>query len=368
MKNEVIVNQGGSRSGKTYAILQVIICRAMERTGETFTIARKELSTLRTTAMRDFIDILKEADLYDEAHHNKSENTYMLNGNRIEFIGMDKSQKKRGAKRSYLFCNEINELSKDDWMQLEIRTTKQIWCDFNPSDEYHFVYTDIIPRAAFIKSTYLDNPFLEDRVVERIERLKDTDPTAWTIYGLGEKAARPDLIYKYTEAEVPKEARLLGRGCDFGFTNDPTTLIDVYIDGDNLYMDERLYRTDMTNEDINRAWKGLDIDMRQPIICDSADPKSIETLYRMGWNVKPANKGGKDNVLSGIQLMKTFHIHATPTSHNLIKELRNYRWKQDKEGRNVNIPVDGNDHGLDAARYCVFTHLHSKVTGKYHLR
>ena len=160
LKNEVIVNQGGSRSGKTYAILQVIICRAMERTGETFPIARKELSTLRTTAMRDFIDILKEADLYDEAHHNKSENTYMLNGNRIEFIGMDKSQKKRGAKRSYLFCNEINELSKDDWMQLEIRTTKQIWCDFNPSDEYHFVYTDIIPRAAFIKSTYLDHPFL----------------------------------------------------------------------------------------------------------------------------------------------------------------------------------------------------------------
>lgn len=363
----IVVNQGGSRSGKTYSILQVLIAKAAQSKGKTYTIARKTLKSLRSTAMRDFFEILQQAELYNEAHHNKSENIYFFNGNRFEFMGMDDAQKKRGAKRHILFCCEANELTKEDFLQLEIRTTGQIYIDFNPSDEYHWLYEDVIPRAKFIQSTFRDNPFLDALTIERIRRLKKTDPEAWQVYGLGERAVSQENIFRFLTAEAPESAKLISYGMDFGYTNDPSVLVSIRIDGDNLYLKEHLYRTGMTNQDIGKELKRLEVDRRVPIYADSSEPKSIEELYRMGWNVKPSLKG-KDSVNAGIQQMKTFVIHCDPSSANLIKEMRNYKWERDKNGRILNRPRDLFNHTTDAARYGLMSHLSKPHRGKYHLR
>jgi len=280
---------------------------------------------------------------------------------------MDDPQKKRGAKRHILFCNEANELAKEDFLQLELRTTEQIFIDFNPSDEYHWLYEDVIPRAHFIKSTYRNNPFLDALTIQRIERLKETDPQAWQVYGLGERAISRDNVFTFDEQPIPKEAKLMSMGMDFGFTNDPTAFVEVWAQGDDVWIKERIYRTDMTNQDIGRELKNLNIDRRDIIYCDSAEPKSIEELRRMGWNVRPADKG-KDSVNAGIQLMKTFKIHVEPSSTNLIKELRNYKWTKDKDGRNLNKPVDAFNHAIDASRYAIFSKVGKPNHGKYHLR
>lgn len=365
--DDIIVNQGGSRSGKTYSILQVLIVKACQQRGMTISIVRKTMVSLRGTAMRDFMDIMMKMGLWDDDAYLKGASQYILNGNRFEFMGLDDPQKKRGAKRDILFCNEANELTKEDFMQLELRTTKQIYIDFNPSDEYHWLYDDVIPRAKFIKSTYKDNPFLEQKVVQRIERLQETDPTSWMVYGLGERAQSKDTIYQFHELEVSENATFICAGMDFGFSNDPTALIEIWQDGDSLFFRELLYRTGMTNQDISNFLKNHGYDRRTPIYADSAEPKSIEEIYRSGWNIKPAPKG-KDSVNAGIQLLKTFKLHATPDSHNVIKEFRNYKWERDKNGRNLNKPRHEYSHAMDALRYGVFTHFGKPNRGKYHLR
>ena len=195
----IVVNQGGTRSSKTISLLQLIIIKALTEENLVISICRKTLPALKGTAMRDFFDLLKKMELYNVKYHNKSEHTYLINGNTIEFIAVDEPQKIRGRKRDYLFLNECNEFSYEDWQQLVLRTTKQIFIDFNPSEEFHWIYDKIIPRddCTFIKSTYLDNPFLEPETIKEIERLK-IDDNYWKIYGLGEKGISMSTIFRNT--------------------------------------------------------------------------------------------------------------------------------------------------------------------------
>ena len=326
--------------------------------------------------MRDFFEILNNMNLYKESDFQKGNVSYTLNGNVFEFKGVDSPQKKRGQKRHILFCNEANELSKEDFMQLELRTTEQIYIDFNPSMEYHWIYEDVLtrPDTKFIRSTYKDNPFLDRQTIERIERLQAVDPVAWQVYGLGEKAMSLDLVFPTFEiAEIPDGAKRLATGCDFGFTNDPTAVIDVWRRDDTLYLDQLLYNYNLTNQDISQRLGSITdcrddkLDRRQALICDAAEPKSIEELYRLGWNAKPCQKP-RDSVNAGIQLIKNYKIVVTARSVDLIKELRNYKWVKDKEGRNQNVPQDLFNHGCDAFRYAVFTTLAKRGSGQYHLR
>ena len=199
-QKKIVVEQGGTRSGKTYNILLFIIfhyCQA--NTGKTITICRKTFPALRSSVMRDFIDILKIHNKYDEVNHNKSNSEYDLNGNLVEFISVDQPQKIRGRKREFLFINEANELDYEDWQQLVFRTTEKIVIDFNPSDFYHWIYDKVIPRddVEFYKTTYIDNKFLDSSIIEEIERLKQTDEHYWRIYGLGERGYSKATIFKY---------------------------------------------------------------------------------------------------------------------------------------------------------------------------
>ena len=238
---KIIVNQGGTRSGKTYSLLQLLIVLSFQTKGKVYTIVRKSLPSLKMTAYRDFFEILNNLGLYSESDHNKSDYTYNLNGNLFEFISLDQPQKKRGARRDYLFCNEANELTWEDFFQLLVRTTGKIWLDYNPSDSFHWIYDRLLTRddVTYIQSTYKDNPFLDQTIVDEIERLRGTDEDYWRIYGLGERGMSRATIFQFQIAEEAK-GQVVAYGLDFGFTNDPTALIKVYKDGDNLYLEEKL--------------------------------------------------------------------------------------------------------------------------------
>ncbi len=367
---KIVVEQGGTRSGKTYNILLWIIFEYTYRnTGRTITICRKSFPSLRASVMRDFLDILRNYELYNEDYHNKSSNEYHLNGNLVEFISLDQPQKIRGRKRNLLYINEANELFYEDWQQLIFRTDGRIILDYNPSESFHWIYDRVIPRddCDFYQTTYRDNPFLDQQIKNEIERLKETDEDYWRIYGLGERGMSRATIFQFGTSEIPQEAKLISYGLDFGFTNDPSALVAVYQHGDNLYLDELLYRTGMTNRDLHHHLQSLGLDRRDEIFADSSEPKSIEELHRFGWNVKPTAKG-QDSINAGIDILKRHKIFATSRSSNLIKELQNYKWTEDKNGNLLNKPLDVMNHALDASRYAVYNKLSKPNYGRYSIR
>ena len=366
---KIVINQGGTRSGKTFNILlYIIFYYCLNNSNKTITICRKTYPALRATVLRDFINILREHNLYSEDNHNKSSSEYNLFGNLIEFISLDQPVKVRGRKRHLLFINEANELFWEDWQQLLFRTSDKIILDYNPSEEYHWIYDKIIPRedAKFLKTTYKDNPFLEQSLIDEIERLKYTDEQYWQIYGLGEKGISKATIFNYVECnQVPFEAEVVSFGMDFGFTNDPTALVKVSKLDNNLYIEELLYRTMMTTGDIHNFLKGKV--NREPIYADSSEPRIIEELRRMGWSIRASLKG-RDSVNAGIDLLKSFKIHIHKDSTNAIQEFRNYKWLEDKTGKLTNKPEDKNNHIADAVRYATYSILSKPNFGKYAIR
>ena len=368
-EKKIIVEQGGTRSGKTYNIILWIIFQYCTRNNNKIvTICRKAFPSLRATVLRDFISILQANNIYSEKFHNKSNSEYHLFGNLVEFISLDQPQKIRGRKRDLLFINEANELYFEDWQQLIFRTQEKIILDFNPSDEYHWIYDKVIPRddCAFFKTTYLDNPFVEDSIVKEIERLRYTDEQYWQVYGLGERAASRSTIFKYAEVnQIPVDASLIAYGMDFGYSNDPSTLVSVYTLGHDLYIKEHLYRTQMTTNDINLFLKEEKL-LANPIYADSAEPRLIAELRRMGHNIFPSIKG-KDSINAGIDLLKRYKIHILASSTNAISEFRNYKWREDKAGMLVNIPEDKHNHIIDPCRYATYSILSRPNFGKYTL-
>jgi phage terminase large subunit len=320
--------------------------------------------------MRDFFEILRNHNIYSEEFHNKSSNEYHLNGNLVEFISLDQPQKIRGRKRNLLFINEANELYYEDWQQLIFRTDGKVIIDYNPSETFHWIYDKVIPRddCDFYQTTYRDNPFLDETIVSEIERLRDTDEDYWRIYGMGERGTNRAAVFQYQVVdEIPESADLVSTGLDFGFTNDPTSIVRVYRRGEDLYIKELLYKTNLTNTDISECLRGLGFSRQDEIWADSAEPKSIEELHRMGWNVKPTVKGA-DSVMAGIDVLKRHRIHLLRTDLNIIKEFQNYKWLEDKNGNLLNRPVDAFNHAIDAARYATFNRLSRPNYGRYAIR
>jgi len=368
-KNKIIAHQGGTRSGKTYNILLWIIfdyCARNEK--KTITICRKTFPSLRATVMRDFLEILKKHNMYNEVNHNKSNSEYTLKNNLIEFISLDVPQKVRGRKRHLLYINEANEINKEDWNQLIFRTEEQVILDYNPSDEYHFIYDDILTRSDcdFHITTYKDNPFLDPTIKSEIERLRDTDEQYWQIYGLGQKGVSKATIFNFSEVErIPEDAQFLSYGMDAGYTNDPSTIVGVWRKDFSLYAKEYLYRTMMTTNDLHKEI--INLPMKGTIYLDSSEPRMADELRKMGDPVRNTKKGA-GSILAGIDILKRYKIFITSDSHNMIQEMRNYKWTEDKTGKLTNIPVPKNDHTIDALRYSVFNVLSNPNYGKYAIR
>ena len=280
------------------------------------------------------------------------------NGSWVEFFSTDNEQKLRGRKRDILFVNEANELSFIEWQQLKMRTTKYTILDYNPSfsDEHWICQVNADPRTYHFISTYKDNPFLEQSIVEEIESLKHKNKSLWQVYGLGLQAVVEGLIFKDVVLidDIPANVRKRWRGMDFGYTNDPTAIVTVGVDGNNLYIDEVAYNTQMLSSDIIRTLKAQEEQLE--VIAESADPRLIQEIYRAGINIHPVKKFG-GSVDAGIQKMLQYTLHITKRSTNVIKEQKNYTYRQDKEGKWLNEPIDAYNHAMDAVRYVVMAKL-----------
>ena len=361
----IIVHQGGSRSGKTYAICQYLIYLLTTRKKKLIiTIARKTLPALKGSVFRDFMEIAEKVGITYFAEINKADLTFKYKNHLVEFISLDNEMKVRGRKRTHCFLNEANEFYLEDFNQLSLRTTERMILDFNPSDVLHWIYSDICTRDdcdTFI-TTFEDNAFLDPEIKKEILRMKEKDADRWRVYGLGERATfKEGQIFDnwqwidYKEF-LDKEHCEVAYGLDFGFSNDPTTIVEVRRKNDRLFVHELLFRKGLTNQDIFDEIKKLGL-QEEIIICDSAEPKSIEELRRLGAYCKPSQKG-KGSVLNGIQVIKEYDVFASKQSKNLLQEYQYYIWDSNRDGKSINkIKQNGQDHLMDALRYAVTTGL-----------
>jgi phage terminase large subunit len=276
-----------------------------------------------------------------------------LNGNLIEFVGLQESRRVRGRKRDDLFLNEANESDLESFRQLALRTRNRIIIDYNPSETHGWIYDDVEVRSDcdLFVTTYKDNPFLEDAIVEEIERLKDADPEYWKVYGLGEIANISHIIYTHWKAvdQFPVGGQTV-YGLDFGY-NNPTALIEVKLYDNTLYWREMLYESKLTNNDLIEKLKTMPELRGKTIIADSAEPNRIEEIKRAGFTIEPANKAVKD----GIDFVKAHPFRVDSNSPNLMREIKRYTWKKDKVGTILDDPVKFDDHLLDAGRYASYS-------------
>lgn len=343
---------GGTSASKTISILLILIDYAQSHEGELISIVSESFPHLKRGVQRDFLNIMKEQGYYDDDLWNRTDYTYSFEtGSRIEFFSVDQPSKVRGPRRDVLFINEANNIPYEAYDQLEVRTKKIVWLDWNPTNEYWF-YTDVKdkPTVDFITLTYKDNEALDKAIVESIEARR-ANKNWWNVYGLGQLGEVEGKIYKdwIIIDDVPHEARLERRGLDFGYTNDPASLVDIFYYNGGYILDERLYRKGMLNKQLADFINNLP-DPQTLVMADSAEPKSIDELKLYGINVLPAQKG-QGSVKQGIQYVQSKQVSITKRSINGIKEYRNYLWKTDKDGKIINEPEGGLDHFLDAVRY-----------------
>lgn len=357
-----VSEQGSSRSAKTYNTVIWLVCQCLAVPKTTVSICRATLPSLKGSVLRDFIEVLQRIGEYSDKCYNKSDLIYtFLNGSWVEFFSCDNETKLRGRKRKILFVNEANELKYLEWQQLQLRTTQFSIIDYNPSfsDEHWICEVNKDPRTYHFISTYKDNPFLEQKVIDEIESLKRKNFSLWQIYGLGLQAQVEGLVFRNVDVveRIPESGSRRRRflGMDFGYTNDPTAIVEVQIEEETktLYIDELCYRTTMLTSDIIAELKPLGA---VKVISESADPRLVQEIYRAGINIHPVVKYS-GSIEAGITKMQEYKLVITKRSTNVIKEFRNYTYQQDKEGKWLNAPIDVWNHAIDAIRYVVMSEL-----------
>ena len=361
---DILINQGGSSSGKTYSILQVLFTKAVSEYN-VITVVGESIPNLKAGALRDALDIYNNSEVLKSfvTDYNKSDRIFtFLNGSVMEFKSYEDSQGAKSGKRDYLFINEAQGISYDIFNELYMRTKKQVYIDYNPNAEF-WVHEQLLkqPNAKLFISDHRHNPFVPQKIRDKIEGLRFKDMELFKVYARGLTGKIEGLIFRNFDIidDIPMNAELIGLGMDFGFTQDPTTLVKVFRHNGELIIKELIYQTGLTNSDIINKLHNLGITKQMHIIADSAEPKSIEDLRRGGFNVDGANKG-PDSIRNSIDTLKAFKINITRDSVNVIKEFRSYKWIDGKP----NIPVDYNNHTIDAIRYVALNKI-NKNTGKY---
>jgi len=372
-KYKINCNIGGARSSKSYSIAQLFAYKMRTERNKNIGITRKTLPALKMTAYRLFIDILKEWGLYNVEHHNRTENFYDFpeKNNRVQFFSLDDPEKIKSTEFNYIWLEEASEFTFRDYITLYTRLSgktslgelNQIFLSLNPEDANSWIATKLIkePNCNLIKSNYLDNPFLGEDYVKILTDLKNQDENAYKIFTLGEWGNTEGLIYKNYNLvdEMPKGDFETFYGLDFGY-NVPTALIEIKIKDKEVYIDELLYKTGLTNSDVIEELKKLNIDKHNEIFADCAEPARIEEICREGgFNAMPSDK----SVKTGIDFVKKFRLHITKKSDNVIKEIKSYSWKKNKDGNFLDEPIKFNDHLLDALRYGLYTKLKDYISG-----
>jgi phage terminase large subunit len=372
LRKRVRIIQGGTSSSKTFTILIFLIQYAIDNPNSEISVVSESIPHIKRGALKDFIKIMRWIGNFNENNFNQSNLTYRFTkGSYIEFFSADQPDKLRGARRDILFINECNNVNFESFQQLNIRTKKFIYLDYNPTSEF-WVHKELKdePDSDFLILTYKDNEALDNSIVQQIEKNRLKAETSaywsnwWRVYGLGEIGMLEGVIFSNwkTLDTLPKDAKLIGIGLDFGYTNDPTAIIEIYNYNGTRILNELKYQTGMLNSDIAK-----ELPKHVPVYADSSEPKSIEEIKRYGITIKGVTKG-KDSINYGIDVMQRQEYLVTSNSVNLIKELRAYCWDTDKAGTRLNKPIDTNNHAIDALRYHEMETLGLNSNyGKYHI-
>lgn len=373
LNGRIKIIQGGTSAGKTFGILPILIDKCAKEKGLEVSVVAETIPVLRRGALKDFLKIMRWTNRYFDDRFNKTLLRYdFANGSSIEFFSADDASKLRGARRDILYINECNNVTFEAYNELSIRTKKEVYLDFNPANEF-WVHKELKdePDTDFIILTYKDNEALDESIVSQIEKNRDKAATSsywanwWRVYGLGEVGSLEGVVFtNWKEIDtIPKEAKLIGIGLDFGYTNDPTAAIEIYNYNGTRIINELVYRTGMVNSDIAKILPSGVI-----IYADSSEPKSIEEIRRQGKTIKGVTKGA-DSINYGIDVMQRQDYLVTKQSTNLIKELRSYCWDTDKQGQRMRRPIDHYNHAIDALRYHEMEALGLKSNyGQYNIR
>jgi len=373
LKKRIKIIQGGTSAGKTFGILPVLIDKCTKEAGLEVSVVAESIPHLRRGALKDFVKIMRWTGRYNDDRFNKSLLRYeFANGSVIEFFSADDASKLRGARRDILYINECNNVTFESYNELSIRTKKEVFLDFNPANEF-WVHKELKdePDSDFIILTYKDNEALDESIVSQIEKNREKAATSsywanwWRVYGLGQIGSLEGVIFDNwkTIDKIPAEAKLIGIGLDFGYTNDPTSAIEIYNYNGQRIVNELVYRTGMVNSDIAKM-----LPNSVTIYADSSEPKSIEEIRRFGKMIKGVTKG-VDSIRFGIDIMQRQEYLVTSDSQNLIKELRSYCWDVAKDGTRRNVPIDHFNHAIDALRYHEMETLGLKKNyGQYNIR
>jgi len=364
MKSRIKVIQGGTSASKTFSILAILIDRAIKTPNLEISIVSESIPHIRRGANKDFLKIMKETGRYIPTHYNKTLLRYeFTNGSYIEFFSCDDEARLRGARRNILYVNEANNINYDAYLQLSIRTDGDIYLDYNPTSKF-YVHTEILgqPDTELLVLTYRDNEALSEEIIKQLEvnREKAKTSTYWEnwcrVYLDGEIGQIEGTIFTDFEVidRIPEDARLLGYGLDFGFSQDPAALIAIYKYNDDLIVDEVVYQTGLLNSELSNIMKQSGV--KGEIFADSAEPKSIQELKRYGHQVKPVEKG-KDSINYGIQILQQKHMLVTRGSTNLLDEFSKYMWKKNRDGGYEKTPIDSYNHACDALRYVAMMKL-----------
>ena len=364
MKSRIKVIQGGTSASKTFSILAILIDKAIKQPNLEISIVSESIPHLRRGANKDFLKIMKDTGRYIPSNYNKTLLRYeFTNGSYIEFFSVDDESRLRGARRNILYCNESNNISYDAFLQLQIRTDGEIYLDYNPTSKF-WVHTEVIgqPDTDYIVLTYKDNQALSQDIINQLEanRSKALTNSYWEnwcrVYLDGEIGQVEGTIYSDYQIidTIPEEARLLGYGMDFGFSQDPAAVIALYKYNDDIIVDEVIYQTGLLNSELSNLMNTYGV--IGEIYADSAEPKSIHELKRLGHQVKPVEKG-RDSINYGIQILQQKHMLVTRRSKNLLDEFSKYMWKKLRDGGYDTTPIDAYNHACDALRYVAMMKL-----------
>ena len=365
LKKRIKVIRGGQGAGKTISILILLINHAASKPDKEILILSSELTKMRLTVIKDFVKLMRLIGIYDDSRFLAGTLYRFPNGSFIKFIGLDKSDVGKGLRSDVAYFNEVNKIDFESYRQVASRAG-QVYADYNPDAEF-YIDTDVVGRddVDFLQLTFKDNELLSEN--ERNEILNYYNSgyyengevknkywaNLWNVYGLGNIGNLQGVIFEnWNEVDaIPPNAEFISYGMDWGFSVDPTTLIEVYRYNGELYVNELIYQTGLTNSDIVLRMNELNINRYADIIADSAEPKSIEDVYRGGYkNIYPASKG-PDSIRNSIDTLQQYTINITKASTNLIKEFRSWRWAVDKEGKQLGTPIDKDNHAIDALRY-----------------
>ena len=372
LRKRIRIVQGGTSSSKTFTILPLLIQYAIQTPKSEISVVSESIPHLKRGALKDFLKIMDWTNNFNPNNFNKSNLTYKFsNGSYIEFFSADQPDKLRGARRDILFINECNNVSFESYQQLSIRTKKFIYLDYNPTNEF-WVHTELMNEATsdFIILTYKDNEACPESALNFILKAKEKAETSsywenwWKVYGLGQIGTLEGVIFNnwQTIDVLPNDARLLGYGVDFGYSNDPTAIVEIYKWNDKRIVNEICYQKELSNSQIAKFIKTQD-----DCYCDSAEPKSIAELRAFGINARAVRKGS-DSINFGIQVMQEQEYLITKQSTNLINELRKYAWDKDKKtGATLNKPIDMFNHAIDAFRYHEMESIGTPNKGNYYV-